>query len=159
MRGEAQTRGPASAQLGEDRAAVELVPGLGEEAVGDAQDRGRGELDRAAGGGDAEELAAVGAAPALVGGDEVVLGEDQRDFVLEIGKGREEVVDGLALAGAAARLAVVDEIGAEQPLAGGRVALDDRFPVEAPDQLLVLREADRGSLSALPRGTFTASAA
>jgi UDP-N-acetylmuramyl pentapeptide synthase len=90
----------------------------------------------------------VGAAPALVGGDQVVLGEDQRDLVLEVGEGVEEVVDGLALAGAAARLAVVDEVGAEQALAGARVALDDRFPVEAPDQLLVLLEADGGTVPA-----------
>lgn len=101
----------------------------------------------------------MGAAPALVGGDQVVLGEDQRDLVLEVGEGGEEVVDGLALAGRAAGLAVVDEVGAEQPLAGGRVALDDRFPVEAPDQVLVLLEADADSVSAPPRDTFTGSAA
>jgi hypothetical protein len=101
----------------------------------------------------------VGSLPALVGGDEVVLGEDQRDLVPEVGEGGEEVVDRLALAGAAAGLAVVDEVGAEQPLAGARVALDDRLPVEAADQLLVLLDPDPGTVSACRRDTVTGSAA
>jgi hypothetical protein len=110
---------------------------LGDEPVADAQDRGRGELDPAAGRLGAKELAPVGAAPALARGDEVVLGEDQLDLVREVGKGGEEVVDCLALAGAPARLAVVDEVGAEQALASGGIALDDRFAVEAADEPLV----------------------
>jgi hypothetical protein len=107
----------------------------------------------------------VGAAPALAGGDEVVLGEDQRDLVAEIGEGGEEIVDRLPLAGAPPRLAVVDEVGAEQPLAGGRVALDDRFPLEAADQLPVLLDPDAKhrigcpSRSAPRRDTVIASAA
>ena len=101
----------AAPELGEDRTAVELVPGLGDEAVADLQDRGRGELDRLAGGGDAEELAAVGAAPALVRGDQVVFAEDQLDLVPRSGKRGEEVVDRLPLPGAPPRLAVVNEVG------------------------------------------------
>ncbi len=77
-------------------------------------------------------------APALVGGDEVVLGEDQLDLVAQVGECRQEVVDRLALPDASARLAVVDEILAEQAPAGARVALVDRFAVEAPDELLVV---------------------
>ena len=73
-----------------------------------------------------------------MGGDEVVLADDQLDLVLEIGEGAEEVLDRLALAGAPARFAVMDEVGTEQTLAGGRLALDDRFPVKAADQILVL---------------------
>ena len=73
-----------------------------------------------------------------MGGDELALGDDQLDLVLEVGEGGEEVFDRLALTGAAARLAVVDEVDAEQPLAGAGVAFDDRFAVEAADQLLVL---------------------
>lgn len=81
-------------------------------------------------------------APALVGGDQVPLGEDQPDLVLQVGEGGEEVVDRLALALAPAGLAVVDEVGAEQPLAGGRVALVDRLAVEAADELFVLLWTD-----------------
>ena len=55
----------------------------------------------------------------------------------EVGEGGEEVVDGLALTGAPPRLVVVDEVDAQQPLAGGGVAFDDRFAVEAADELLV----------------------
>ena len=73
-------------QLSQDRAAVHLVPGLGDEAVADAQDRGRGELDPPAGRGDAEELAAVGPGPALVGGDQVAFGEQQLDPCPRSGK-------------------------------------------------------------------------
>ncbi|HWB70356.1 MAG TPA: hypothetical protein VG518_10305 [Solirubrobacterales bacterium] len=89
----------------------------------------------------------MGPAPALVGGDKVILGEDQDDLVLEVGKGGEEVIDRLALAGAAAGLSVVDEVGAQQALAGARVAFDDRLAVEAADQLPVLLEPDAPTVS------------
>ena len=46
-------------ELRGDRAAVELVPGLGDQPVGDPEDRGRGEFDPAGGRREAEELAAV----------------------------------------------------------------------------------------------------
>jgi hypothetical protein len=52
-------------------------------------------------------------------------------------EGGKEVVDRRTLAGTAPRLAIVDKVDAQQPLAGGRVALDDRFTVKAADQLPV----------------------
>jgi hypothetical protein len=86
----------------------------------------------------------------LVRGDEIVLGEDQLDLVAEVGEGGEEVVDGLALTGTPARLAVVDEVGAEQALAGSGVTLVDRLTVEAADQFLVGVRGYRRDRSRLP---------
>jgi hypothetical protein len=77
-----------------------------------------------------------------VGGDEVALGEDLLDPVAKIGKGGEEGFDRLSLTGAAAGFAVVEEVDAEQPLAGPRVAPADRLAVEAADQFLVLLDID-----------------
>ena len=98
----------------------------------------------------------MGAGPALVRGDQVGLGDQQLDRVLEVGDRVEEVVHRLALASAAAQLAVVDEVDAEQSLTGRGVALDDRFAVEPPRQLPVLRLPDLGIIATAARGRFTA---
>jgi hypothetical protein len=82
--------------------------------------------DLAACGGDAHELAPVSASLALVSGDEVAFGEDQLDLVVEVWEGDEEVVDRRLLAAAPARLAVVDEARAQEPLAGAGVAPVER---------------------------------
>jgi hypothetical protein len=63
--------------------------------------------------------------------------------VAQVREGVEEVLDRLARALATARLAVVDEVDAEQALAGAGVAFVYRFPVEATDQLLVLLQTHR----------------
>ena len=134
-------------ELLQDGDHVDLVPGLGDHAVGDPQDRRGCELDPPAGRCDAGELAVVGAAPGLVGGDQVVLGEDELDRVLEVGEGVEEGGDGLALAVAPAALAVVDEVLGEQPVAGAEIAPVDRLGVEASDDLLVGALGDARTLS------------
>src|SRR5262249_53935882 len=108
-----------------------------------AQHGSRGELDFATGRLDPEELAVVGAAPTLVRGDEVALGEDQLDLVAQVGEGGEEVIDGLALPVPPPRLAVVDEAPAEQALAGAGTALVDRPGVEAANEVLVGFERHR----------------
>jgi hypothetical protein len=87
-------------QLSLEPQQVHFVPGLGDLVLVDQEDGGGGEGDFAAGGGDSEELALVGAGPLLVGGDAVVLGDGDQDLVAEVGEGLEEGVDRGLLAGA-----------------------------------------------------------
>ena len=48
-------------QLGHQPGDIDLIPGGGDQAVADLEDRGRSELDSAAGRGDAGELTVMGA--------------------------------------------------------------------------------------------------
>ena len=77
---------------------VDLVPGLGDLIALDSKHRGRGERDGPAGGRVAHEGPVVGPGPALVGGHQVVLAEDQQDLVLQVGEAVEEGLDRPALA-------------------------------------------------------------
>ena len=133
-------RRSALRELGEQAGQVELVPGLGDEAVADPQDRGRSELDPAAGRCDAGGLARVRPGPPLMGRDEVSLGKDELGVDLEVGKCCEELGDRPALALATASLAVVDEIIGQETIEGVEVMAAHHLGVEAGHQGLVRRE-------------------
>ena len=75
----------------------------------------------------------------------MVLPEDHEDLVAEIREALEEHLHRRALTVTAARLAVVDEILAEQAIHGAQVTLVDRLRVETTDKLPVLRLALHGA--------------
>jgi hypothetical protein len=86
----------------------------------------------------AEELADVTTAPALVRRDELALGEQQDDLVTQRLESGEQVRDDLALSRGASLDAVVHEALCEPALACICVSPVDRLRIEAANDFLVV---------------------
>ena len=121
--------------LGEEPVEVDFVPSLDDQAILDAENRCRRERHLLARGRNPHEASSVPTGPALARADEILLAEDSVDAVVKRIEPGEEGLDGLSLPCAAATLAVVDEIVAEQPLACRRVAPVDGLGVEAANDV------------------------
>lgn len=93
--------GSVRLELGGQAEQVDLVPGRGDLAVFDPDDRGRGELHLASGRRDADEIPGLGAGPLLMRGNQIALGDQDQDLVVEIRKGVKESIDRLLLASSA----------------------------------------------------------
>ncbi len=149
-RGSGAEFGLRGLELVEHPGGVELVPGFDDLAIFPAaEDDGAGR-EAAAGGGQADAVAGVGAGEGQADGAAVALGDDVADLDFNVGEGGEEgaakieelvdALDGLAVFAQA----VADEVGGGEAGDGGFVALvPDEFKPFVGEFMEVLGHGDR----------------